>query len=69
MIRIEWSALKAEAEGTLQADRESREHRRLLDRLLADHQRSLAAAPPSPRRNFGTGKSVSVADLLAEHGT
>jgi hypothetical protein len=47
LIRCEWFALKAEAEGTLQGDREAREHRRLLDRLLVDFERGLApSAPP-----------------------
>jgi hypothetical protein len=45
MVRLEWQALKAEAEGTLQADREAREHRRLLDRLVSDFERSLASSP------------------------
>jgi hypothetical protein len=40
--------LKAEAEGTLQGNRESREHRRLLDRLLADHRRSLVRPQAAP---------------------
>jgi hypothetical protein len=41
MVRLEWSALKAEVQGTLMADREAREFRRLYDRLLSDHMRSL----------------------------
>jgi hypothetical protein len=53
MVRLEWSALRAEHEGTLQADREAREHRRLLDRLLADHERSVAST-----RAAALGKGV-----------
>ena len=41
MVRLEWSAYKAEAEGTLRGDREGREHRRLLDRIMADFEASL----------------------------
>jgi hypothetical protein len=47
LVRLEWSALKAEAENTLQGDREAREHRRLLDRMLADFERSLVAPSPA----------------------
>jgi hypothetical protein len=54
MVRLEWAALKAEAEGSLQGDREAREHRRLYDRLLGDHQRSVAArAEKPPQRQTG----------------
>lgn len=42
MTRLEWQALSAEAIGSLQADREAREFRRLLDRLLSDFERSVA---------------------------
>jgi hypothetical protein len=45
LIRLEWLANKYEAQGTLQADREAREHRRLLERLRADWERSLAKPP------------------------
>jgi len=51
LIRLEWLAFKYEAQGTLQADREAREHRRLLERLRADWERALAkaaAAAPAP---------------------
>jgi hypothetical protein len=44
IVRLEWKARVAEEEGTLQGDREAREHLRLADRLRADHQRSLAKA-------------------------
>ena len=46
MARLEFAALRAESAGTMQGDREAREHRRLLDRLLADHRRSVAASQP-----------------------
>jgi hypothetical protein len=39
MIREEWSALKADAEGTSESAKNAREHRRLFDRLLSDHVR------------------------------
>lgn len=48
MVRLEWQALRAEAIGTLQADREAREFRRLLDRLLSDFEKSLAVPPREP---------------------
>jgi hypothetical protein len=49
LVQLEWSALAAENEGGLQAFRESREHRRLLARLLADFERSLGV-PSQPTR-------------------
>ena len=49
LVRLEWSALRAEAAGTLQGDREAREHRRLLDRLLGDLERSLAKPMVEPK--------------------
>jgi hypothetical protein len=42
LIRLEWSALRAEDAGTLMGDREGREHRRLFQRLLDDFERGLA---------------------------
>jgi hypothetical protein len=45
LARLEWSALKAEHEQTLQGDREGREHRRLYQRLLGDFERSLKPEP------------------------
>jgi hypothetical protein len=47
LVRLEWSALKAEAEGGLTGLREAREHRRLYEKLLADFEKSLAK-PPQP---------------------
>jgi hypothetical protein len=47
LVQLEWSALAAEHEGGLQAFRESREHRRLLARLLADFERSFSSAQAS----------------------
>jgi hypothetical protein len=41
LAMLEWSALSAERETTLQSLREAREHRRLLLRVLADFERSL----------------------------
>jgi len=50
LVRHEWPALKAEAIGTLAADRDAREHRRLFNRLLADHTRaSVVKEPPAPK--------------------
>jgi hypothetical protein len=53
MVRLEWQALKAASEGTLQGDRESREFTRLLERMTADFERSVAVAskpgPPGER--------------------
>ncbi|MFZ2007917.1 MAG: hypothetical protein WAV02_22745 [Stellaceae bacterium] len=46
LISLEWSSLVAEAAHTdLAAARESRESRRLFQRLLADFERSLIAPP------------------------
>jgi hypothetical protein len=42
LVHLEWSSLKCAAEGGLVGLREMREHRRLFERLLADHVRSLA---------------------------
>jgi hypothetical protein len=42
LIRLEWSALKAEAADTLLGDREGREHRRLYQKFLVDFEKSLA---------------------------
>src|SRR5215472_795537 len=47
LVRLEWNALKAEAEDSIAANREGREHRRLLDRMLADFERSIASASAS----------------------
>ena len=52
LIRLEWSALKAEAQDTLQGDREGREHRRLLLRLLAEFEETLTK-PPVPEKPSG----------------
>jgi hypothetical protein len=41
MVRLEWSACKAEADGSLTALREAREFRRLLERLRDDWERAL----------------------------
>jgi hypothetical protein len=69
MVRLEWSALRAEAEGSVKADREAREHRRLLDRLLADHERSLVppkVRPPSPAEHLAARTAGrTAADILA----
>jgi hypothetical protein len=50
VARLEWAALAAEAEGGLHALREAREHRRLLQKLLVDFERTLrvVAAPSTP---------------------
>jgi hypothetical protein len=48
LISLEWAAIVAEAEGGLVGLRESREHRRLFQKLLSDLEQSLAP-PPEPR--------------------
>jgi hypothetical protein len=57
LVRLEWSALRAESQNTLVGDREGREHRRLFDRLLADFERSLPK--PAPKQ------SPSLADIIS----
>jgi hypothetical protein len=52
LARLEWGALKAEHEDTLQGDREGREHRRLLVKLLADFEKSLVR-PEKPEKPPG----------------
>jgi hypothetical protein len=58
LATLEWAALSAEHEGGLQALREAREHRRLLQRLLGDFERSLVVKPPPP---------PSLAEVIARH--
>ena len=69
MVRLEWNALRAEAQQTVLGDREGREHRRLLDRLLGDHRRSLAppkVRPPSPAEHLAARiAGRTAADILA----
>lgn len=60
MVRLEWQAHKAEADGSLQADREAREFRRLLDRLLADFSRTV----PAP----GAERVPTLAEVLGRGG-
>ena len=45
LASLEWGALAAEHEGSVQGMREAREHRRLLMRLLVDFEKSLIAPP------------------------
>jgi hypothetical protein len=53
LARLEWAALSAEQENTLHSLREGREHRRLLLRVLADFERSLAAkSTEKPQRTL-----------------
>ena len=52
LARLEWSALVAEHANTLQGDREGREHRRLLLRLLAEFEETLTK-PPVPEKPSG----------------
>lgn len=69
LIALEWAALVGEADGGIPALRESREHRRLFQRLLADFEKtvqSLATAPVDPmeaiRRltaGFGNGGATT----------
>ena len=60
MISLEWAALQAEAEGGLRALRESREHRRLLERFRSDFERSIALPVPK-------AKPPSLAEIIADH--
>ena len=60
MAVLEWSSLQAEREGTLQSLREAREHRRLLLRVLADFERSLAAPPPKEKYASRLPSAVSI---------
>jgi hypothetical protein len=48
MAVLEWGSLQAEHDGSLQSLREAREHRRLLLRVLADFERSLAVPAEKP---------------------
>jgi hypothetical protein len=49
LIALEWAALEAESRiGDLTAARESRENRRLFQRLLADFERSLTLSAGEP---------------------
>jgi hypothetical protein len=64
MVRLEWQAHKAEALGTLQADREAREFRRLLDRFNSDYEKSLIEKPapaPSFAEHWGKGRTDEAA--------
>jgi hypothetical protein len=47
LASLEYSALAAERENTLQSLREAREHRRLLLRVLGDFERTLVDKPKS----------------------
>jgi hypothetical protein len=58
LASLEWAALAAERENSLQSLREAREHRRLLMRVLADFERSITAAPPA--------KAPTLAEELAK---
>jgi hypothetical protein len=60
MIRLEWSALKHEAVGTLAADKVALDARRLFGRFLQDFERSLVKSTASQR-------APSLAEVLAEH--
>jgi hypothetical protein len=60
MIRVEWSALRAEAEGSLLADRHALDARRLLWRVQADFERTLPKAPQPASR------APSLAEIVAE---
>jgi hypothetical protein len=63
LAQLEYAALQCEAESTLVSMRESREHRRLLLRVLADFERSLIPRPvrePAPRR------VLEISDIVSE---
>jgi hypothetical protein len=66
LVQLEWSALAAENQGGLQAFRESREHRRLLARLTADFERSMAQTPTTRVESAAVGDPTRRAlnDLL-----
>jgi hypothetical protein len=62
VAQLEWNALAAEHENTLQSLREAREHRRLLLRVLADFEASIPPAP-APRNEK---RPPSLRDIVAE---
>jgi hypothetical protein len=62
LISLEWSAIVAEAAGGLVGLRESREHRRLLLKVLADFEQTLA--PRSDKKRV----SNHLSDLHAKYG-
>jgi hypothetical protein len=73
LARLEWSALKAEwyasrTEGvaSLSSDRESREHRRLYDRLLDEFETTLA---PPPKKRRGPSLHDIVTETIAARGS
>jgi hypothetical protein len=56
MAQLEWSALLCESDDSLQSMRESREHRRLLLKVLADFEQTLAPqSDPRPRGRARAG--------------
>jgi hypothetical protein len=67
MLQLEWAAIVAEHQGDLVGFREMREHRRLLDRLLGDFERSLV--PKAPAKSARSGPSqIAIEDHLAQLG-
>ena len=67
MLQLEWAAIVAEHQGDLVGFREMREHRRLLDRLLGDFERSLF--PKAPAKSARSGPSqIAIEDHLAQLG-
>jgi multidrug efflux pump subunit AcrA (membrane-fusion protein) len=62
LASMEWAALSAERQNTLQSLREAREHRRLLLRVLGDFERSLV---PKPAASPHASISEYYADVVA----
>jgi hypothetical protein len=58
LMRLEWEALAAEAEGGLTAYREGRELRRMFQRLLADFERSIP--PPAAERPLSAAEALAL---------
>jgi len=65
LAQLEYAALKCEAENTLVSMRESREHRRLLLRVLEDFEQSLMPARGVQRR---TPRLTEIISEATGHG-
>jgi hypothetical protein len=56
MANLEWNAVSAEHQNTLQSLREAREHRRLLLRVLGDFEKSLEK--PAAKPTIASGRAA-----------
>lgn len=65
LIRLEWSALKHEAAGTLASDKVALDARRLFQRLLLDFERSLAPKPLPPAKTKPGPPQITLEEHLA----